>query len=265
MFEIPFVSKEVLDINQEQRAKAQTARMIELTSFAEKLAAAGWPIEWTVTGLAFELPYQTKSGRESEQTPGAIRKKLAKMGIPDKFRTCSSRSLLEVVTTKAEYADRVRYVKADQSIRGIVSDDFWDCMDDQFIRDSLEEMIEIEELYDRKELLVDGDNQLATVKGRSEALDWLLGQDWPVLEQVDELAAEDAEEDREYARHEKAIDGLHAVLFWKQDIQASEPAQVQATPIAPENPAPKTTLELKAAEAVARLARKTLRADALAN
>ncbi|MFZ1006683.1 MAG: hypothetical protein WAN65_07600, partial [Candidatus Sulfotelmatobacter sp.] len=103
MYEIPFISKTVLDLEQETRAKNQTARMVAMTTIANNLTAAGWPIEWTVTGLAFELPYKLKYGGGWERTPDAIRQVLAGMGIDEKVRDKCARSLLEVVVAQREY------------------------------------------------------------------------------------------------------------------------------------------------------------------
>jgi hypothetical protein len=89
MFEIPFVSKDVLD------EASMTARMADMVTIARKLTAVGWGIKWTVTGLAFTSPGNSKD-------LGAIREKLSGMDIPDEVRQCSSRSWRDLVTAKAE-------------------------------------------------------------------------------------------------------------------------------------------------------------------
>lgn len=254
MYEIPFISKDILDQCDKHRAESQAARMIELVTVADKLMKADWPIEWTITGLAFELPYKIKHGPEQNRTPAAIRQQLAAMGIPDEFRTQSSRSLLEVVTAKREYADRVTYADADHYVRAAADDECSTWEDERFIREALVEQLEMEARYDRKDLLVDGDYQRGTVRGRREALDWLLGEDWPALEPADECEAECLDEARASIREEEAIEGLHTVLFGNQEVAATQPAQPDPKPVAqsPAAAAP-SGASLKIADAMARL------------
>ena len=236
MYEIPFVSKKILEQSSEKGAKRQTARMVELAAVADKLAAAEWPVEWTMTGLAFELPYKIKYGPETERTPAAIRQQLASMGIPDEFRLCSSRSLLELVTAKSEYADRDWYVDKEQSVRYFAHDDFadWDSRD--FIVRTVAEMAEMEDRYGHKELIVEDSYQRGTVKGRRQSLDWLFGEEWPELEPEDEFEAEEVEEERAYERQELAIEGLHKVLFGEPEASADEPEQPNPEATVADNP-----------------------------
>jgi hypothetical protein len=231
MYEIPFISKDILDQCDNHRAESQSARMVELVAVADKLMKADWPIEWTITGLAFDLPYKIKYGPEQERTPAAIRKQLLAMAIQDEFRMQSSRSLLEVVAAKSEYADRVRYADADHYVRIAADGDCPTWEDERYIRESLVEQLEMEARYGRKDLLVDGDYQRGTVRGRREALDWLFGADWPALEPADECEAECMEEERAYVRQEEAIEGLHTVLFGEQEVPAAEPAQPDPKPV----------------------------------
>jgi hypothetical protein len=272
MYEIPFVSAEILDQPQKERAKRQTARMVELTAVADKLAAADWPIEWTMTGLAFELPYKIKYGPEAERTPAAIKQKLASMGIPDAFRLCSSRSLLEVVTVKSEYADRVRYAELEQSVRYFAGVEFPDWDSQNFIVTTVPELMEMEERYGRKVLITEDGYERGTVKGRRQALDWLLVEEWPELEPEDEFEAEMVEADRVYLRQDLAIGGLHTLLFGEQEAKTGKSEQAGSTqpvladtPTANAMPPAATAPATKVAEAMARLKANKMTAEPSAN
>src|SRR5579862_218827 len=238
MYEIPFVSKDVLNPNRERRAQLQTNRMAEMVAIAKRLSADGWAIEWTVTGLAIQMPYDARAGLKEDQIPGITRQKLMDMGIADELRLSSSRSLLELVTAKSEYADRSWYAETDNYVRELAHRDelWWD--DIQFMQESHAKMLHVEDRYDRKELIVEGDYQRGTLKGRKEAFDWLLGEEWPELEPEDEFEAEEAEVYRAHARQEQAIDGLHMVLFGEQAAKTGESEQAGSTqPVLADTPA----------------------------
>jgi hypothetical protein len=232
MFEIPFISKDILGADSKKQAQLQTARMVELVACADKLAKADWPIEWTITGVAFDLPREIKHVPGIAWTPAAVRQKLLAMGISDDFRSQSSRSLLDIVVAKSEYTDRARYNEAHADIRYFLRCDFPSWEHERFIRRDIEKMADIEDRYNRSDLLVDGDYQCGTILGRHEALEWLFGEEWPALKAPDELEEEDMEEERCFARSEQAIEDVHALLFKGQETRETGSAQPDSTPAA---------------------------------
>lgn len=229
MFEIPLASRKTLPLNQERRAKLQTARMVKLISHANKLTKAGWPIEWTISGLAFDVPRMIQCDHEEDKSPAAIRQKLIALGIADEFRLTASRSLLDVVIAQSECADRSWYAEADHDVRDRALEDDLEWDDVNYIVSTRAEMVEMEDRYGRKELIVDGDYQRGTVNGRKEAFDWLFGEEWPDLEPPDDWKAEEAREVRAYGRTEEAIKDLHTVLFGEQEAQVEQAVDGSAT------------------------------------
>lgn len=261
MYEIPFLSKGVIDGG----GMLHTVRVIELTKVAQTLAAAGWPVHWSIAGLAFDVPPEIRRSPKEERDPAAIRQKLAALGIEDEFRIGSSRSWTEVIVAKHECRDKVWYANVDHDLRNPpeFDPDFRCCCDDGDDTQLLELMKETEELYGRKELIVETDYARGALNGRQEALDWLFGEEWPELEPEDEWEAEEAEMERSFMREEQAVEGFHKVLFGEQAVPAVEPDQPpQLQPELAVHPGPDATAAAKSkagvAEAMARLSARKL-------
>src|SRR5262249_41470223 len=151
----------------------------------------------------------------------AVRERLADLGITDQFRTRASRSLLDVVTARSEYQDRAWYAEADHELHIVPAPEEdqllprWETAPDN--RMTLELMKLVEKDFGRKNLIVETDYARGAVTGRSQALDWLFGEEWPELEPTDGWDAEVAEEDRADGRQYLAIDGLDRLLFGDED------------------------------------------------
>jgi hypothetical protein len=179
VYEISFLSKEALNPNEEERANAQTARMAEVVSIAQKLTKAGWPIEWTVTGLAFRLPDQIEPGADSTDALAEVRAKLRALGITDNFRTCASRSLGEVVTARMEWEDRAMYVGAHVMVRLLN----YDGVENNnvrlsFLRTHQRIVADLERVYSPEDLIATTRYQHGIVDGRRFGIRWLFGEDW---------------------------------------------------------------------------------------
>lgn len=211
MFEIPFVSKDVLVGDDKRRAASMTARMAQMVTIASKLMEAGWCVEWTVTGVAFQPPYQLKLA-----SLDAIREQVGAMGILDKVRRRASRDLRDVVAAQAEYADRAWYVDLSKDVR--VYGELGDPCLENFVHEMVHDMSVLEGLYTRRDLSVDNDYERGIVKGRHQTFEWLLGAEWPVVEEEQE---ELAEEERAEIRAKRTIDGVHHLLFGCEEVPES--------------------------------------------
>lgn len=221
MFEIPFAEITSNAQKQKNPAEMSAVRLEKLMSIAKKLEQAEWLTEWTMTGLSFMPKY---NGRDWEKAimPANLRKSLDALGIDEEFRRSSSRTLLDVLAAKVEYADRVSYAETDYSIREIMDDEsIFDKHDQQDVVEKLQAMLEMERLYSRKELVVQNDYQRGVLKGRLQTLEWLLGKEWPALdEDVEEWDREEAEEDRNDVIVSRAVETMHDVLFEEQESQS---------------------------------------------
>lgn len=233
MFEIPFVEIASNGQKQGNPAEVPPARIETLASIAKALEQAGWSNEWTMTGLSF-MPKHDWHNREEAVKPANIRKTLDSLGIQERFRQTSSRTLLDVLAARSEYCERASYVQADQSIRDVFSDEVYQFIRDDagFLQEALCKMVETENLYGRKILSVENDYQRGILKGRLQALEWLLGREWPDLnEDIDEWDREQAEDERSVAIVSRAVETMRDVLFEKQVNHLDGTEKLPAAPI----------------------------------
>lgn len=221
MFEFPFISEDVVDCG-------PSARLDRLKVVADKLLQAEWSIGWTITGLAFEPPWNLHK-------PADVRQSLSEIGISEEFRRRSSRSLLDILTAKVEYTDRAYYATSDNELIDTLNRDHMDWEDKEYIIEILRKRFELEEQYTKKELLVETDYQRGQVLGRLQALEWLFGKEWPVLaSQEDEWDAELAKDERDEVNAEVALEGMHALLFEKEAEQENQVHQARVEPQSPD-------------------------------
>lgn len=232
MFEISFVSEDLFDGDEGRLTGLITDRMDELVKIANKLRIAGWPIEWTITGLAFDLPDSIKRGPKEQRTSAAIREQLAALGVHHDFRSRHSRSFLDIMKAKVEYRDRVEYSEDDHSIR-----DYHDCdglsWDSQeALLETLQNMHETEQRYARKDLIVEGVYPRGVLKGRHQAFIWLFGEEWPTLDDPCDYEYVEIDYQRKVNRTDRVIDSICELLSEKpaDSAAASElPDPVPAT------------------------------------
>ncbi len=141
-------------------------RFPSLVAIADKLSAAEWPIEWTLTGLAFVPPTSI------DGDVNAIQQALARLGIQEEFAE-ATRTATDLDEAEAELIDRADYDVMDCALHDpehVVCD----CCG----ADEVAKMTELEETYGRKSLVVFNDYDRGRLHGKLEALSWLYGQDW---------------------------------------------------------------------------------------
>jgi hypothetical protein len=230
MYEIPFISKDVLSIDEKDRTAQQTARLANLVESAKVLTAAGWPVEWTITGLAFDAPPGSSYAARHERSPTVMRQLLAGLGITEEFRTGCSPSLLDILAARVECQDRALYAEGDHRIRSMVDNDDFGWEDEREIRETIQELVAIEGAYQRKDLVIESDYLRGILQGRLQALEWLFGQEWPELEDdEDEWEAELLKDERDFDNRERAIETMHELLFEEQDDPADPIADAAPT------------------------------------
>jgi hypothetical protein len=191
MYEIPFGTKNITvgpdEEEQLVEARAQTARRAELVAIAEKLIEAGWTVEWTVTGLAFELPEEELMLVSKAQESQLVQEKLAALGIKDEFRMRCSRSINDIIEAKMEYDDRVFCADAGRGLRQSIAneeEDDWNGL--QLIKYVAGEILRTADRYGDKDVLVRGDRERGVLAGRSHTFAWLFGEDWASVSSVKE-------------------------------------------------------------------------------
>jgi len=224
MFEIPFHNPKHGDPFDPAEAKPVADRLRELATVAQKLSKMKWSVTWTVTGLAFSPE------RPRDANAVAVRHALDGLNVSEDFRPRAARTFLNILVDRLKYRDRVAYAEAEKTIRAISAEgqeEFWyDFGSDRCVRESIQEMMRIEATYRRSELVVGSDYARGVLQGRLQALEWLLGQEWPELvDTEDELEAEMLEEDRDLEIQERALATLGAVLFENEEESATAAQQ----------------------------------------
>jgi hypothetical protein len=93
-------------------------------------------------------------------------------------------------------------------------------------------MAEKEEFYSRRDLTINGGYERGLVEGRHQALEWLLGAEWAAVEDDEEEFEEMIRAD---IRAERAVDGLHELLFGAEEASGksvqSLPGTTPACPV----------------------------------
>ena len=95
MFEFPFFTGQESIHSDDQRVQHVTERLGQLSNLADHLVHLKSQVRWTVTGLAFDPPWELSK-------PVDLRRALNDLGIHEDFRQQASRSLLDILTAKVE-------------------------------------------------------------------------------------------------------------------------------------------------------------------
>jgi hypothetical protein len=216
-YEIPFIRSEADRSCGESSADHLKQRFAEMSTIVDKLDKAGLSVHLTLTGVAFSLKcsvftqtnlfkYGDLPTEKAEQI--FIRKKFTELGIDEEFRTCASRSVLELLKADVEQDDRVRYDEIEENLR------HGDLYPESYEKEELlREMAEMERLYGRRNLLIANSYERGTVHGHLQALRWMLGMEWEEFLFSDNcMEGFDAECDRDELVRERAEDKLEQLL-----------------------------------------------------
>jgi hypothetical protein len=175
--EIPFIAE--ADGADAAKSPGYTVRRLErLLSIASKLRDAGWPMWFTICGLAFEAPVSGEDDAEEE-----IRGLLADLGIDEPFSLFPGRRLTELREAAGKLADRVWYERKLVMIHEPGYDGKEEMRErPDIIQGMLANMAQIEQEGLEKEFPVEGDFDWGMVNGKLSALGWAMGDEWDDLD-----------------------------------------------------------------------------------
>jgi hypothetical protein len=103
-FEFPFKG-------QDEESSDVVTRLRQLLDIATRLRKAKWPMQFTLTGLRFEPPGSQDDDRQFDEQAEELTKRLADMGIEEKFTLFPSRTADELLEANRELDDGVWYGK----------------------------------------------------------------------------------------------------------------------------------------------------------
>lgn len=170
MKEFPFFPEQVAHLTGKKLATYLKNRLSHLSEIAGTLADAGWSVQLTISGLAFEAPNYSE---DNEDDADEVREQLKLLGIDDEFSNCPSRSLSAILDEEGEYSDRSSYEESDRRFRDPSRPICTCCVDDL-----TEKMSEMEKRFGRRSLMIGSDYERGVLHGKLEALRWVLGDAW---------------------------------------------------------------------------------------
>jgi hypothetical protein len=175
MKEFPFLPEQATRLTGPKLGTYLKDRLSHLSELAGTLADAGWPVQLTISGLAFQSPNSTEGDEEDAEE---VKEQLSLLGIQDEFSGSPSRSLNDILDGEDEYCDRTWYEESDQRFRDLSTPICTCCVDDL-----TEKMAEMEKQYGRRGLMIGSEYERGILHGKLEALRWVLGDDWEDTEE----------------------------------------------------------------------------------
>ena len=223
-YEIPFLRNDRLEWHGGSPRGYLQTRLSDLGAIVDKLEQEGWFTHLTLTGVAFSLTgsvvVREKLLREGkfptdEEIQAFIRQKFIDLGIQEKFRLATSRSLLDIHRSDVILSDRVWYEEAEQDLRC-----FDHCQDEDAVYELRDGMRNLERLYGRRDLIVADSYERGLVHGRLQALRWVLGAEWSDPEFTDTGDDRvDAECEKDERIEEEGKNKLRAFLTGKANTE----------------------------------------------